>query len=1072
MASSPNKRKKFWKKLIFTLLLIPVLLFLVVSVAVAVKKDEIIKKNLDAVNNSFDGKISLAEIHLAPFQNFPYISIELDSIQVFESKDTLETRFLNIDKTYIGFDVLEIVTGDFKIHNIELIDCDVSLTKYEDGTFNYEKAFNTSSEESESNPLSIDLEHISLQNIDIHKKDLVDSSDLQTNIKYADGGFATNPNFTKVHIDTEFELNLTYANDSTFITDKDFKLNTDITYNYNTEIVEIAPSKIKLENGEFELDGSVNLKEDVNLDLNLKGRKPNFDLLIAFGPPEIVPILKQYKNSGNFYFDAKVTGPALHDLPHIEVVFGAENAFVENTQINKKISNLGFKGTFTSGTDNTLETMEMTISKFSAEPGKGLFEAYLNVKNFDQPDVNFNINTDLDLEYVADFLNIPAIEHIAGKVNLAMSFHDIIDLDQPEKSLNKLNQAYKSQIKVTDLELSSPFLPSEVKKLNMDLEINGQKAILNSFNVLIGQSDLTLSGYIDSVSAVVHHLDEPIKSDFYLKSDNLYLKDFAFDDNQESEDNTYEHIKNLEGSIAFDCNAVQLTEFNNLPVGEFTVTDLKAEFVEFGHVIKNFSSKIKIDEKNLELKYLNCSIDQSDFNFDAIVKNYPFWTSPTPTDLSLELGLNSTLLQFNDLLPKNDISSLPREYRSEEFRDLDLNFKSKISFNSSEVKAIEVTLKSFKTRMKLHPVNLNNFYGYVKYTDNFITIKNLNGQIGASNFKIDGNYNFNNSTTNRRENKLNFSSKNIDLDQLFSINSNNNNSSSKNETTTELNLPDMQFNIDVKRFNYEKIVINDFSTKIKTSKKRIINIDTLQMNLADGNLSSSFVIDLSNKNFTKAYPKIKISKVDLSKLLYKFDDFGQDYILSSNLKGNLNSEINGYLLLDKTYSPNLKQSDVHLDLEILNGRLENYEPMMSMTDYFESQKLSSIKFDTLKNHIDFGNNKIKIPSMTIESNLGFFKMFGSQTLPDNIDFYIRVPWNVITKGAKNKLFGTKKLSEKDIAENDKIEKDPLSNTKYVNFRVFGTTEDYSIKLTNPKKTKVLKNLKKPSKKSKSKIKKF
>ena len=70
--------------------------------------------------------------------------------------------------------------------------------------------------------------------------------------------------------------------------------------------------------------------------------------------------------------------------------------------------------------------------------------------------------------------------------------------------------------------------------------------------------------------------------------------------------------------------------------------------------------------------------------------------------------------------------------------------------------------------------------------------------------------------------------------------------------------------------------------------------------------------------------------------------------------------------------PDINQSDIHIDMSVLDGRLENYDYMLMLSDYMGDKDLTSVRFDTLENHMDITNGELNIPAMTIESTLGTF----------------------------------------------------------------------------------------------------
>jgi len=279
-------------------------------------------------------------------------------------------------------------------------------------------------------------------------------------------------------IDTHFELNVIKDGDTTFIHNKHFEVHTDVVFNEYTGILDIQPSGIVMENGDFELEGSIDTKNDVDLDLAIKGTKPNFDMLIAFAPTDVIPVLEKYKNAGEIYFNANIKGPANKgNRPFINANFGAGKAFLENTKRAKKIDNMGFNGHFTNGKNRDASTMEFSLTDMTASLENGEFEGSIFVKNFESPEVDMKINSNFNLDFITNFFELEQVQDASGEVSLKMNFHDIIDIDNPEKALQKLNQAYFAELIVKDLSLVAKDLPAPLHDLNH----TGRSSFRNSF---------------------------------------------------------------------------------------------------------------------------------------------------------------------------------------------------------------------------------------------------------------------------------------------------------------------------------------------------------------------------------------------------------------------------------------------------------------------------------------------------------------------------------------------------------------------------------------------------------------
>ena len=331
------KRKKLLKRLLYWLLIMPILLFGILLLIIYIKQDDIIQSQLATMNKEHKGLLKIGDTHLAPFENFPDISFKIDDVRIYETKDDHAKAILDVKDIYIGFNIWDILKGNYDVHSLLIEDGYFNLILHKDGTNNIQNALATSEEANDSEEIHIHLQNIELKNLDIHKFDEATNMDVETYIYFADGVFKTGDGLINAHIDTDFNLNIFDNGDTTYIHDKHFEFHTDVTINDKTGMVVFEPSGITMEHGDFEIEGSLDTKNDMTVDLKISGSKPNFDMLIAFAPHELVPVLERYRNAGKIYFNAEIQGPTAHGkMPFIDAKFGAHEAFLENKENAKE----------------------------------------------------------------------------------------------------------------------------------------------------------------------------------------------------------------------------------------------------------------------------------------------------------------------------------------------------------------------------------------------------------------------------------------------------------------------------------------------------------------------------------------------------------------------------------------------------------------------------------------------------------------------------------------------------------------------------------------------------------------
>ena len=89
--------------------------------------------------------------------------------------------------------------------------------------------------------------------------------------------------------------------------------------------------------------------------------------------------------------------------------------------------------------------------------------------------------------------------------------------------------------------------------------------------------------------------------------------------------------------------------------------------------------------------------------------------------------------------------------------------------------------------------------------------------------------------------------------------------------------------------------------------------------------------------------------------------------------------------------------------------------------------------------------------MTINSSLGHIDISGTQDMDSNMEYYFRVPLKVVTRAARQKLFG-KKNAEIDSTQIDAIQiKNEDKKIWYLNLKLVGDPDDFEVSVEKKRK---------------------
>ena len=293
-------------------------------------------------------------------------------------------------------------------------------------------------------------------------------------------------------------------------------------------------------------------------------------------------------------------------------------------------------------------------------------------------------------------------------------------------------------------------------------------------------------------------------------------------------------------------------------------------------------------------------------------------------------------------------------------------------------------------KLKDSPVDYHNLNGSFKFNNKDLLIEDFAGNINESDFKMTGYFlNMMAFVFLPGESiriKADFSSSNLDMDDLLSIRKD------KAGSTYRMKFSDrLSFDIDLslKKFTFgtfkgEHIRGNAVmrSNKLMINNASFSSMDgtTVLNGSVDGNYTDKFWV-----NFTA-----DMKNVDISQFFYQLGEFGQQNITSDNIKGNVDATIYYKSFID----PGLKIDPASVyalgDIVIRQGELIRYTPLYKLSKYLKNKELEHIRFSTLKNQIEIKEEVIYIPEMDIESTTLNLSIMGNHSFENNIDYHVRI----------------------------------------------------------------------------------
>ena len=1085
---TPKARKRLFRLIGLPLLIILILMGIAITLLFT-QQERLVRIGVKDLNEKIPGRLEIGGSDISVFQHFPYISIGLIHVKFYPDKTDTARAIYEAERLYVGFGLPDILRQRYHAKVISLKNGHLDLIEEPDGELNIIKATKINSDSStttthtDSAGLDLAISKIVLKNLDISYVDPKAGQRLLTHIDRIQSSFADNDRLMEGALDGNFLIDLKRRGDTTLFRQKHVSADIQFSYTKATKLLTLSNVRLQLEKALFNLSGTADLMHDKTVDLQFSGDRPDFRQLFSFAPEKVAEELKHFRYDGVFDFKGTIKGPIKKGVqPRIDFNFACANAWLHNTKANKKLDSLAFSGYYTNGDSMSLKTSLLRISDIYARPGEGRFKANFTMRDFTDPKILMQVNSDLELGFFGAFLGIRDLERITGRITLKMNFNELVDLSQPAKELSELTEGIQSELTVHNLTFRIPDYPYTVDHLNLHANMKNGFVKLDSLVCDIGHSDFRLDGSLEDLPALFHNQQKPVTLNLNAHSRLAVLHELFANDSVESKGQ--EEIRDFNLGLSLQTSVDELRHSKPLPKGTLKVHDLYASFKKYPHDFHDFGGDLTIDDTALLLRNLAGQIDSSDIRFSGKVVNYALWFGKVKRGMTtFGFDLKSHELAIADVVGPNGQKYLPKDIYNEVGSNIWLRSKMELRYDSV-FQFANIKIANISAAFQQHPYRLDSISGNIKFgIDNFLKIDTLKGKIGNSDFNLSMRlYTGKDTVRRKKENYLKFTSQLLDADQLSGyvasleqeeqslanfetqpdsarviLTGNPGNPSMHAQAFNIFQIPFIDFNaaIRIDHLRYNKLGIRSFTTNARMTANQQIFLDTLFMNIAGGTINAAGQFNGADPKKILLHTRINAEDVNIEKLLLKLDYLGQDYVINKNLLGSLSGQIETNMQVHPDLTPLMETTTARIDLEIVNGVLVNFAPMQALSSYFSDKNLNMVRFDTLRNTLTFRNGILFIPDMNINSSLGYMEVAGQQSMDTHMEYFLRIPLKMVTQAGFHLLFGKKK-EEVDPDQVDAIEyRDKEKKIRFMNLKITGTPEDYKVSLGKAKKSQDL-----------------
>ncbi len=384
-----------------------------------------------------------------------------------------------------------------------------------------------------------------------------------------------------------------------------------------------------------------------------------------------------------------------------------------------------------------------------------------------------------------------------------------------------------------------------------------------------------------------------------------------------------------------------------------------------------------------------------------------------------------------------------------------LNFEGKTSWlkNKSTVQKISalgsIDLKNVSVHIEQPAMALEDLTGTLQFSRNDLALSNVSGQLGESDFKLNGFFK-NIFTWLLFENQplgieADLQASHINLAQLFEYAFAGKGENSGQSFTFSISpLVNLKFVADVQSLRFNRFHARHLKGDLSVSNQMALS-KNISFSGMGGRILLTGSLDARNPKVIGAAGGLLLEGVHLDSAFYVFNNFGQTFLEDRHLKGQAYAEV----MMDMKLKPDLTLFSETLTADITatikNGELNNFEPLQKLSRYVGEANLNALRFADLKNDIHIERSTVFIPLMEVISSASVMQISGTHRFDQQIDYRIVTPLQ--NKGNINLEEATGAIEE-------------MEGRAKLFLKITGTTSNYSVQYdTDAVRKKIVSDLK-------------
>jgi hypothetical protein len=502
--------------------------------------DSVISKNVEADVYFDENKIGVSII-----KNFPNLTLTLEDFGIVGAGIFENDTLAAIDAFNLTVDLKSLISGEqIKLNSINLVNPRIVILVNEDGEANYdimiEKEAEVEEVQDEKDPgMEISVDEWNIENGKVVYYDYASNLLIALDGLNHSGSGDFSLELFDISTTTSIDRMMASYNEIEYLKNKELKADLVLHVDMVKNQYSFGQNTISINDFNFGFEGFLEvLSDQYNIDISYHGKDNSVKSILSLIPRAYSEDFKDIHAEGNLDFQGQIKGiysESQHKSPAFNLRMSTENGQIQYPDLPEALDNIRFDLSVENQTGN-LEQTVVDFRDVHFEIGDNPIDASVKINNLSDYDLKASINADLDLNNILRIFPVEETE-LSGRIETDLVIEGVYDTVNHTIPVS-------GEVIVDNLYYKSKDFQQGFTISSSDVTLDDRRIDVKTFEGNIGNSDLSLKGYVQNYIDYILHKEAILVGEFDFNSEffdvNEWLAEGSGEINEKSESDAIE----------------------------------------------------------------------------------------------------------------------------------------------------------------------------------------------------------------------------------------------------------------------------------------------------------------------------------------------------------------------------------------------------------------------------------------------------------------------------------------------------------------------------------------------------